>query len=693
MRKIIILSAIFFVFQLVLQLHGSSEQISIVRSGGFQNDIRPHSSKIQMTKSKIPKNLNYSTGIIDTLTWRNENASRVVNFTFARYGESLLVWLEPVAACSLLAIRFRPMNWEGNMLLDIWDAMNYDPLIYSMDSTDENGWWGTYEPEADPSGWVPGDIVGHTPLGWDKNDPYHHYWGSYPFTVTKEHAGTWIEISTGSGPQGVIDVGRDPFYIGAAFYMTDGWGFFVQEPYPGSTPYSFFKFYQPAGPGPRDGWFLRSYFPWFEAIVSYYENTPPEFENLKVQSYTYFSGPYPITVDIEDYDAEDGMKAGVTSAELIFSINSVENTVFMNGPSHGGRYAGEIPELAVGDIVTYWIRATDFHGLSSRTDKFTFGRVKPQHPSADILLIWDNWKDENLDSCFNDLFAGLETHYEFELWNITQGNGIDASVINWDWKTIYISGQESRNTIPGRSYDNTLFVEWLEAGTTDKPHTLLYVDQDYFCAHSEYECDWETQMGPGDFLFDYCGIKLAVSDHHGSYSTGYDTAAVGIGDHEGTLVIFKGGSSRPDWIAETTDDAEQIFYYKDHPEYGAGIRLDRGHYKTCFLPWSDVLAFETRYNGNKVPREGLVRTVETVLEWFGTETVRDDRCQGLVGDPTGDGFVNVLDVLTVVNHIVGKDFLEEDGLCRGDCTGDNHIDVLDVVGIVRVIMGLGECEL
>ena len=69
------------------------------------------------------------------------------------------------------------------------------------------------------------------------------------------------------------------------------------------------------------------------------------------------------------------------------------------------------------------------------------------------------------------------------------------------------------------------------------------------------------------------------------------------------------------------------------------------------------------------------------------------------GDVTGDGEINVLDVLAVVNHILGIVLLDEDGECRADCKGDDVINVLDALGIVNVILGIipecpgdGECK-
>jgi hypothetical protein len=65
-------------------------------------------------------------------------------------------------------------------------------------------------------------------------------------------------------------------------------------------------------------------------------------------------------------------------------------------------------------------------------------------------------------------------------------------------------------------------------------------------------------------------------------------------------------------------------------------------------------------------------------------------CIGIRGDANGDGATDVLDVLAIVNHILG-DPLTGDAACRGDCNGDGAIDVLDALGVVNVILGTGEC--
>ena len=62
------------------------------------------------------------------------------------------------------------------------------------------------------------------------------------------------------------------------------------------------------------------------------------------------------------------------------------------------------------------------------------------------------------------------------------------------------------------------------------------------------------------------------------------------------------------------------------------------------------------------------------------------------GDCNGDGDVDLLDIITAANHILGITILEGIDLWAADCNGDGDIDLLDLISIANVILGLGECE-
>ena len=55
---------------------------------------------------------------------------------------------------------------------------------------------------------------------------------------------------------------------------------------------------------------------------------------------------------------------------------------------------------------------------------------------------------------------------------------------------------------------------------------------------------------------------------------------------------------------------------------------------------------------------------------------------GLLGDVNGDGILNVLDVVTLVNIILNND----DYILAGDMNQDGALDVLDIVTLVNIIL-------
>ena len=68
--------------------------------------------------------------------------------------------------------------------------------------------------------------------------------------------------------------------------------------------------------------------------------------------------------------------------------------------------------------------------------------------------------------------------------------------------------------------------------------------------------------------------------------------------------------------------------------------------------------------------------------------------QGLVerGNVDCKDGINILDILSVVNHILNTDPLYGAPYHRADCNADTEINVLDAIGIVNVILGSGVCE-
>ena len=63
--------------------------------------------------------------------------------------------------------------------------------------------------------------------------------------------------------------------------------------------------------------------------------------------------------------------------------------------------------------------------------------------------------------------------------------------------------------------------------------------------------------------------------------------------------------------------------------------------------------------------------------------LQDESCLGLLGDLNGDSIINILDVIILVNIILGSNGNQS----MGDMNGDGVINILDVILLVGIILG------
>jgi hypothetical protein len=58
----------------------------------------------------------------------------------------------------------------------------------------------------------------------------------------------------------------------------------------------------------------------------------------------------------------------------------------------------------------------------------------------------------------------------------------------------------------------------------------------------------------------------------------------------------------------------------------------------------------------------------------------------MAGDVSGDGVINVIDVISTVNHIIGNFVLEGDSFCAADLNDDGIINVTDIISLINIIL-------
>ena len=66
-------------------------------------------------------------------------------------------------------------------------------------------------------------------------------------------------------------------------------------------------------------------------------------------------------------------------------------------------------------------------------------------------------------------------------------------------------------------------------------------------------------------------------------------------------------------------------------------------------------------------------------------TIEEAACD--IGDVNGDGLVNVIDIVVLVNIIFGES-ASDSQLCASDTNADGLINVLDVVNLVNYILSI-----
>ena len=76
---------------------------------------------------------------------------------------------------------------------------------------------------------------------------------------------------------------------------------------------------------------------------------------------------------------------------------------------------------------------------------------------------------------------------------------------------------------------------------------------------------------------------------------------------------------------------------------------------------------------------------------FQSHTTLDDNIyltnEILQGDPTGDGLVNILDILETINFINGQSIFNEIQTVSADLNNDENINILDIILIINIILG------
>ena len=145
------------------------------------------------------------------------------------------------------------------------------------------------------------------------------------------------------------------------------------------------------------------------------------------------------------------------------------------------------------------------------------------------------------------------------------------------------------------------------------------------------------------------------------------------------------------WIYDISSNESSYLGYFGGENF-ASIAMDQ-----TWSPDQSKVAFNEWLIGGMIAVPGYMRIYDTVIESI--DTLGDDFNQddpesyyvaspinwvedGLAGDVNGDGALNILDVVAIVNMI-----LTDETNSSADYNGDGDVNILDIVAIVQVILG------
>ncbi|MCK4328825.1 T9SS type A sorting domain-containing protein [candidate division WOR-3 bacterium] len=306
-------------------------------------------------------------------------------------GDTVGIYFEPPAACSLVEVHFCKYRYEDGDAPTYWGLVADVPDGVTLNSYEE------YHNSA--------SMPGPTPVG----TIFARAEFAFPFTEDWQ----WDTLSVPGTP----DVGKDAFWAGTVI----GDSSHTSRIDPGVSPPYHAICYKQGGAAPvanGPGWYSSWHLFWVRALVKVYENIGPVIEAEELQG-TYNTSDRRVDIYTEDFDP-DISTLGIDNIMLYYILNDTYDTLDVNViqdsvmfPAPWWEYAmwhAMIPGQSPETKVTYWVEGSDGVGAVDITPEYWY-RVKAGTPGNALLFIESN---ENWGSGLHDAFLGLPWDFWYE---------------------------------------------------------------------------------------------------------------------------------------------------------------------------------------------------------------------------------------------------------------------------------------
>ena len=335
--------------------------------------------------------------------------------------------------------------------------------------------------------------------------------------------------------------------------------------------------------------------------------------------------------------------------------------------------SGTLPEVESGALVEYWFRLYDLNLMECNVTESSHFQYSIYRPTSEILLILNSEITDNQ-------YPGMYYLYDWESGSFLADVDFWTEPLVPEILDLYDTVIEITTTYNWSGFEDhyALIDEWLEQG-----------DRNYIIAGDEFFgmlTDWtDTEFSSFDFWYEMgvAAVTMDVSDL-------LDPSLLAISETDLLTAELYAG---------LMENQIENLYYDPCFELTTNNRLD-GMVSTeesipCMWDVNSGEAVTIRRqwpNGNRT----VVMTLDPLglnsdpyiwwgasvagllnqsLLWFDEEAVW--------GDINGDSIVNILDIIPIIECIIGVAECTEDM----DLNGDGGVDVMDVVMIVAWIMG------
>lgn len=272
-------------------------------------------------------------------------------------------------------------------------------------------------------------------------------------------------------------------------------------------PFHSIKFYE-GTPTSNYGWQIRDYEWNMYVIVLYTTDRPPKISKFDKLTTTLKTTARTVTAVVTD-DNPGGGPSGVASVKLFSKVGTGTYASTNMTLGTANTYTGTLAAANPGDVITYYIEATDVQSLVSKTVDVKYSIFKGSH---EYLFMWNGRGAPGVSAAKYFMLKDSSTEKAwYDIWDVKSYGTDDIPTLLLAYK-----GVVEGNGDGGYEDLSAMAGAWLETGTAANPKSWFWSDQD----HGFISNFADTTFDDNDPHAKYFGVKALINQDYPYYGAG-----------------------------------------------------------------------------------------------------------------------------------------------------------------------------